>query len=263
MTFDVTPQAYDRFMGRYSRPLARVFTDWAGVREGQRVIDVGCGTGALTEQLVARVGTSAVSAVDPSLPFTTALRSRFPDLDVQTAAAEHLPYQADFFDVALAQLVVHFMTDPLAALREMARVTRPGGTVAACVWDMVEGGPLGLFYRAARDLDRGAPDERERPGTRQGHLEELCTRADLAHVEGGLAGRDGDARDLRGVVGAVHPRRRSGGRLRQVVAGRRAGGAARALPRAAPSCAVPGQRRGVECPGHRVRVRERHTARSG
>lgn len=185
MTFDVTPQAYDRFMGRYSRPLARVFTDWVGVREGQRVIDVGCGTGALTEQLVARVGTSAVSAVDPSLPFTTSLRSRFPDLDVQTAAAEHLPYQADFFDVALAQLVVHFMTDPLAALREMARVTRPGGTVAACVWDMVEGGPLGLFYRSARDLDPGAPDERERPGTRQGHLEELCTRAGLAHVEGG------------------------------------------------------------------------------
>lgn len=183
VSFEVAAEAYDRFMGRYSRPLADVFAEWAGVSEGQRAIDVGCGTGALTAQLVARLGPSAVSAVDPSLPFTSAMRRVFPDLDVQTAVAEQLPYPDDFFDIALAQLVVHFMTDPVTAIQEMARVTRADGIVAACVWDAAEHGPLSLFFRAALDLDPGAPGEVGLPGTAEGDLVALFDQAGLGRIE--------------------------------------------------------------------------------
>ena len=134
MGFDVTADAYDRFMGRFSEPLAELFVEWADVRPGQRALDVGCGPGALTARLVERVGLGSVAALDPSDSFVAAARGRFPDLDVRRAAAEQLPYPDDTFDAALAQLVVHFMKDPVAGVREMARVTRPGGVVAACVW---------------------------------------------------------------------------------------------------------------------------------
>ena len=84
----------------------------------------------------------------------------------------------------MAQLVVHFMADPIAGLREMARVTRRGGVVAACVWDHAGfGGPLSLFWQAVNDLDPGAHDEADLPGARAGHLEELCVAAGLTHVE--------------------------------------------------------------------------------
>ena len=139
MTFDVRADAYDRFMGRYSTPLAPQFADLAGVAAGQRVLDVGCGPGALTTELVRRLGGDAVSAVDPSEPFVAAIQQRQPGVTVRQAAAEQLPFPDRTFDAALAQLVVHFMTDPVAGLREMARVTRPGGVVAVCVWDNAGG----------------------------------------------------------------------------------------------------------------------------
>lgn len=177
---------YDRFMGRYSVPLAVRFADWAGVQPGQRVLDVGCGPGALTARLVEVVGAENVSAVDPSGPFVAAARERHPGVDVVTATAERLPYGDGAFDAALAQLVVHFMTDPVAGLREIGRVTRGGGTVAACVWDLAgDGGPLSLFWRAARDVDPGAPDEALRPGVREGDLGRLCRDAGLALVDEG------------------------------------------------------------------------------
>ena len=135
MTFDVTAAAYAAFMGRWSQPLALGFADLAGVRGGQRALDVGCGPGALTEQLVARLGSAAVAAIDPSASFVAATRERFPDVDARSGSAEELPFADDAFDLALAQLVVHFMADPVRGLAEMARVTRPGGLVAACVWD--------------------------------------------------------------------------------------------------------------------------------
>src|SRR5262245_66595665 len=116
-------------MGRYSQPLAPKLADLAGVASGQRVLDVGCGPGALTGELVARG--VAVSAVDPSEPFVAAARERNPGVEVLLAPAEHLPYADETFDAALAQLVVHFMANPVAGLREMVRVTRPGGVVAA------------------------------------------------------------------------------------------------------------------------------------
>lgn len=177
---------YDRFMGRYSLPLAVRFADWAGVRPGQRVLDVGCGPGALTTRLVELVGAENVSAVDPSAPFVAAVRERHPAVGVATGTAERLPHRDGMFDAALAQLVVHFMADPVAGLREMGRVTRGGGTVAACVWDLAgDGGPLSLFWRAARDLDPSAPDESLRPGVREGDLGRLCRDAGLRLVDDG------------------------------------------------------------------------------
>jgi SAM-dependent methyltransferase len=184
MSFTVTGAAYDRFMGRYSVPLAPQLADLAGVAGGLRVLDVGSGPGALTGELVRRLGPDAVTAVDPSEPFVEAVRERYPEVDVQRASAEELPFQDQTFDAALAQLVVHFMSDPVAGLSEMARVTRAGGVVAACVWDHAGGrGPLSVFWEAARELDPHVTDESSLPGVRQGHLAELFRAAGLHDVE--------------------------------------------------------------------------------
>ena len=186
VSFDVSPEAYTRFMGRYSEPLAILFADLAGVRQGQRALDVGCGPGALTAELVRRLGPEAVSAVDPSEPFVAAVRGRCPGADVRRAAAEHLPFEDGVFDVTLAQLVVHFMTDPVAGLREMTRVTRRGGVVGACVWDHAGGkGPLTVFWQAVLELDPAARDESGLAGAREGHLAELFGRAGLGDAEAG------------------------------------------------------------------------------
>gem|GEM_PF-434534 len=147
-------------------------------------MDVGCGPGALTAQLVERLGADAVSAIDPSPSFVAASRARFPEVDVQFGVAEHLPFPDDCFDLALAQLVVHFMTDAVSGLLEMARVTRPGGVVAACVWDHAgDRSPLSTFWRAVHDTDPGARDEAELAGAREGHLAELCEAASWIHLE--------------------------------------------------------------------------------
>lgn len=119
--FRVGGDAYDDFMGRYARSLAPLFADFAGVRSGMHVLDVGAGTGALTAELVAR-GASA-AAVDPSPEFVSVLRERFPDLEVHEASAESLPFEDGAFDAALAQLVVAFMSDAPAAVAEMAHRT--------------------------------------------------------------------------------------------------------------------------------------------
>ncbi len=184
MTFDVAAEAYDRFMGRYSRPLAPQLADLAGVQAGQRALDVGCGPGALTAELVERLGAAGVVAADPSEPFVEAARRRHPGVEVALAAAEELPFADAGFDVALAQLVVHFMSDPVAGLAEMRRVTRDGGIVAACVWDHGGGqGPLSPFWRAVAQLDPAAPDESGLPGAGEGQLAALFDQAGLHDVE--------------------------------------------------------------------------------
>jgi len=185
VTFVVAADAYDRFMGRYSTPLAPAFASFASVEPGGRVLDVGCGPGALTAELVARLGPSSVAAVDPSEPFVDAARERHPDVHVELAPAEDLPFEDDTFDAALAQLVVHFMADPVAGLREMARVSRDGGVVAACVWDHATGGrgPLVVFWEAAHELEPGLSDESDLAGAREGHLSELFDAAGLREIE--------------------------------------------------------------------------------
>jgi SAM-dependent methyltransferase len=184
MSFAVAAEAYDRFMGRYSSPLASVFADFGRVSDGQTVIDVGCGPGALTEELVRRVGASAVAAVDPSAPFVSAIEERLPGVNVQLAPAEELPFDESSFDAALAQLVVLFMRDPVAGLREMARVTRDGGVVAASVWDHGGGhGPLSVYWEVVREFDPGARDESNLAGVSEGSLTGLFEQAGVREVD--------------------------------------------------------------------------------
>ena len=185
MSFDVAADSYDRYMGRYSVQLSPQLADFAGVRSGDRVLDVGCGPGALTAELVGRLGASAVVAVDPSKPFVNAARERNPGVEVLQASAEDLPFSAESFDAALAQLVVHFMADPSAGLAEMARVTRHTGVVAASVWDhRGSQGPLSLFWQAARRLDPEVEDESQLAGVREGHLAQLFEAAGLREIDG-------------------------------------------------------------------------------
>jgi SAM-dependent methyltransferase len=182
MSFDVPDGAYGRFMGRYSEPLAVPFAEFVEVVGGQRLLDVGCGPGALTAHLSTLTAPTLVTAVDPSPPFVEAVARRCPYADVHLTAAESLPFLDDSFDAALAELVVHFMRDPVAGLREMARVTKPGGRVAACVWDGPTGA-LGPFWQAVHAVDPAAEDESNLAGAREGHLTELLAAAGLEDIE--------------------------------------------------------------------------------
>ena len=191
VNFDVAATAYDRFMGRYSSLLSPQMADLADVLPGQRALDVGCGPGALTSELVARLGAEHVAAVDPSASFVEAAGERNPGVDVRLASAEMLPFPDDSFDAAIAQLVVHFMAQPVSGISEMARVVRPGGVVAACVWDHAGGqGPLGLFWAVARSLDAEVEDESNLPGVREGDLVRLLEQAGLHDVESTVISAD-------------------------------------------------------------------------
>ena len=138
--------AYDAFMGRYSRRLAPVFADFAELADGSSVADVGAGTGALTGELAARG--LRVAAADPSPQFVDAIRAHLPEADVHVAPAEELPWADERFDASLAQLVVAFMSDANAGVREMRRIVKPGGTIAVCMWDRQGMEMLAAVWRA-------------------------------------------------------------------------------------------------------------------
>lgn len=131
-SFLASGDAYDRFVGRYGPALSAALIEFAHVEAGMRALDVGCGPGALSAALLERLGAASVSAVEPSAPFVEACRARLPGVDVVAGRAEDLPFADDSFDVALSQLVVNFMDDPAAGMREMARVVRRGGIVGSC-----------------------------------------------------------------------------------------------------------------------------------
>jgi len=184
VTFEVSGDAYDRFMGRYSRPLAADLADWLEVEAGQWAIDVGCGPGALTSILVDRLGADRVAAVDPSTSFVEACRERLPGVDVRLGGAESLPHDDDSFDVAAACLVVHFMADPVGGLAEMARVTRPGGWVGATVWDLAGSrAPMWPLWEAVAELQPEHPGEREFHGGSRAGLVAILEGAGLRGVE--------------------------------------------------------------------------------
>ena len=189
-TFRTNAEIYDRHVGRYGPQLAAALMDAAGVAPGQRALDVGCGPGGLTHALAEKLGGPSVAAVDPSEPFAAACRVRVPRADVRLGVAEVLPFGDAEFDRVLSQLVLNFLTDPETGVREMLRVTRPGGKVAACVWDYAGGMTLlRAFWDAAVALEpelAGPLDE----GTCMRHchpdeLRELWEDAGLAEVEVG------------------------------------------------------------------------------
>ncbi len=179
--FDVPAEAYDRLMGRYLPTLAPAFADAAGVQRGMRVLDVGCGPGGLTRELVARTGADAVAAVDPSPSFVRACRERCPGADVREGVGEALPFPDSSFDAVLSSLVIGFLQDPAAGMREMVRVTRPGGTIAACTW---EGAMpvLRTYWGVAASLDPTVDPEPARFGTREGEIAALLEGAGLVDV---------------------------------------------------------------------------------
>lgn len=186
-SFRVSAEAYDRFMGRYSGRLALALIDFAGIEAGGRTLDVGCGPGALTAALAERFGESRVVGADPSEPFVEACRSRMPAVEAVVAPAEDLPFDDGSFDATLSQLVVNFMNDPAAGVREMRRVTRAGGVVASCVWDYAgEMTLLRIFWQAAHDVDPEraavADEARWKHWGEEGQLARLWRDAGLSEV---------------------------------------------------------------------------------
>lgn len=179
MSFQVSAEAYDRFMGRFSVRLAPVFADFAGVESGMRVADVGCGPGALTSELASRVGAASVAGADPAPMFVEACAARVPGADIRRAPAEQLPFDDDGFDAALAQLVVSFMRDAAAGVAEMRRVVRPGGRVAFCSWGMGEHGMLQVIWSAAAEL-AGKPVDASESSMRYRTSDELIALAGAA-----------------------------------------------------------------------------------
>jgi SAM-dependent methyltransferase len=190
VTFAVAADAYDRHIGRYGPDLARGLVAAAGVQQGQRALDVGSGPGTLTRVLAERLGPDNVSAVDPSEPFVEAVRERLPGVDIRLGSAEELPFADDEFDAALSQLVVNFMADPETGVDEMRRVVRPGGAVAASVWDYPgEMTLLRAFWEAAAALEpervEGRDERAVMPFDEEGELVDLWRRVGLSDVEGG------------------------------------------------------------------------------
>jgi SAM-dependent methyltransferase len=190
-SFRTSPEAYDLHVGRYGPALAAALLQRAGVAAGARVLDVGCGPGALTLALSRAVGEPAlVAAVDPSDGYARACRVRVPGADVRVGTAEALPFEAATFDAVFAQLVVNFMVDAAGGVAEMRRVARPGAVVAATVWDYT--GQMRLlraFWDAAIDVEgepaRALDEGRRMPFCSPGVLGRLWQDAGLAEVEVG------------------------------------------------------------------------------
>ena len=184
--FQAPADAYDRFIGRYGASLADAMLETLRVAPGLRVLDVGAGTGALAAQAARIVGPANVAAVDPSPSFAEGCRARVPGADVRVAAAESLPFTDDSFDVVLAQLVVPFMTDAPRGVAEMVRVAKPGGVVAASVWDYAgEMRLLRAFWDAAAAVDPGSAAKDEGRFMRYANARDLgalWSEAGLAEV---------------------------------------------------------------------------------
>ena len=183
MPVEVSAEGYDRYLGPYSELLAEHFLALAGVAPGHRALDVGCGPGALTRRLADRLGPEAVAAIDPVPVYVEAASARCPGVVVRHGHPHLLPFDDAEYDAVLAQLVVHTLPDPVAALREMGRVAGPDGTVAACVWDHAgQRGPSSVFWSAVRGLEPDVPGEAVLPGAAEDELRQLAEAAGLRVV---------------------------------------------------------------------------------
>lgn len=178
--------AYEPYVGRWSRHVARAFVAWLQVPPAQRWLDAGCGTGALTQTILERASPEAVQGLDPSAGFITYAREHIRDerASFETGDACTLPYDAATFDAVVSGLVLNFVPDPAAALGEFARVVRRGGIVAAYVWDYA--GQMQMmrhFWDAAVALDPAAAAFAE------GSRFSICQPGPLTHLFG-AAGLD-------------------------------------------------------------------------
>lgn len=174
--------AYERYVGRWSTRVAAVFLDWLELPPALRWLDVGCGTGSLTAQILDRCAPASVVGVEPSEGFLAdAARRLGGQAQLHRASAEAIPLPDGSVDVTVSGLVLNFVADARAAVAEAKRVTRAGGTIAAYVWDYA--GHMELtryFWDAAVALDPDAPDEGARfPISDPGRLEELFAGAGL------------------------------------------------------------------------------------
>jgi SAM-dependent methyltransferase len=181
-------EAYERFMGRWSRRLAPPFLNFAGLKDGDRVLDVGSGTGALALVVLEDAPASRVVGIDLSPAYVAHARTRLGGghATFEQGDAQRLRFPDGSFDAAFALLVVNFIPDRVAAVREMARVTRPGGVVAAAVWDYGDGMEmLRAFWDEAVALDPASEprDERNMPACRPGELAALWRAQGLLDVQ--------------------------------------------------------------------------------
>jgi len=177
--------AYEGFMGRWSLRLAPLFAEFAKVGDVGRVLDVGCGTGSLTRTLAGMTRRAEIVGIDPVAPFVEYARGQVKDARVSfdVGDAQALPYPDASFDYALSCLVFHFIPDAAKAAREVRRVTRPGGTVAACTWDARGMEMAALFWDVAVELDPAVEAKRHRPLSQAGQLAELWQSAGFREVE--------------------------------------------------------------------------------
>jgi ubiquinone/menaquinone biosynthesis C-methylase UbiE len=190
-TFNARSAAsYEHFMGRWSRQLSTRFVEFSGVSDGDRILDVGCGTGSLTGVLAEFAGVKSIVGIDLAEVYLQSARERIRDLRVsfKTGDATNLPFADKSFDRALSMLVLQFVPDAKTAVSEMRRVVRPGGTVAAAVWDALGGMPaLRLFWDAATTL--GLADDKTmrnfyfRPMSGPDELRTAWSEAGLKNVE--------------------------------------------------------------------------------
>jgi len=183
-------EGYERLMGRWSRLLALPFLDFTGTADGDRILDVGCGTGHLAFAVARRTGAGEVRGVDLAQPYIEHARHHNEDARIafEVADACALPYAAQSFDRVLSLLVLHFVPEPGKAIAEMRRVAKPGAVVAAAVWD-VRGGWVSnrMFFDTAAMLDPEAGARRARnytrPMTRPGELAKAWREAGFKGVE--------------------------------------------------------------------------------
>lgn len=160
--------SYENYMGRWSARLAPLFAKFSQIRDGDRILDVGCGTGSLVEALANLTARSEIVGIDPTSGFITYARQRYSNARItfDQGSAFELPYPESSFDQSLSMLVFHLISNPDKAASEMRRVTRPGGIVAACTWDGAGGMELSsIFWAEAIKADPAAEAHAEKAGS--------------------------------------------------------------------------------------------------
>jgi SAM-dependent methyltransferase len=178
---------YERYVGRWSRRIAVEFIAWLDQPAGLRWLDAGCGTGALTGTVLRDARPAELTGVDPSEGFLRSARASVPGVELVVGDAQDLPFPDDRFDVLVSGLALNFVPDPARAAAQFARVTAPGGTVAAYVWDYAEGMEMmRYFWDAAAVVEPGGAglDEGTRfPICRPDPLRDVWAGAGLRDVE--------------------------------------------------------------------------------